>query len=184
MFNTWQVFSSLVKLTVISQTLLLPPPSLHQPIPHLLTFASYNHTIIFTGSFCRAPTSKHQNSSEDTISVPQGYNADWQLQCGFTAQMNSVPEKLTEYSFFKFDQSRFLTRCSINQTTAAQWSGFYSQTSSTATARVLNRPQDGMWPTRWLNGPFLFPNHLKLCPLRWKHSPLQQRERNPSLRYQ
>lgn len=43
------------------------------------------------------------------------------------------------------------------------------------TASVLTRPQHGMWPTRWLHGPFLFLNHLILCPLRWKLTPLNQR---------
>lgn len=56
--------------------------------------------------------------------------------------------------------------------------------TSVFTARVLSRPQHGMWPTRWLDGPFLFLNHLIFCPLRWKLTPLNQRNRNWSLRYQ
>lgn len=55
--------------------------------------------------------------------------------------------------------------------------------TSAFTARVLSRPQHGMWPTRWLDGPFLFLNHLIFCPLRWKLTPLNQRNRNWSLRY-
>lgn len=56
--------------------------------------------------------------------------------------------------------------------------------TSVFTARVLSRPQHGMWPTRWLSGPFLFLNHLIFCPLRWKLTPLNQRSRNWCLRYQ
>lgn len=46
------------------------------------------------------------------------------------------------------------------------------------TARVLSRPQHGMWPTRRFNGPFLFPNHLILSPLTWKPTRLKPRDRN------
>lgn len=49
------------------------------------------------------------------------------------------------------------------------------------TARVLSRPQHGIWPMRWLQGPFLSPNHLIFCPLRWKRTPFEQQEREQEL---
>lgn len=58
-------------------------------------------------------------------------------------------------------------------------SDIISINTSVFTVRVLSRPQHGMWPTRWLHGPFLFPNHLILCLLRWKCTPLKHRTQEP-----
>lgn len=169
-----------MNITLLHSAFIIPSPTCQ------LLNACCNNTLHGQNlqSFHQPSANISIKTSVHTVSAyvsPRNARPDGSLS---SCPTESKPKRLYLQSsaFFGIKQKRWTRFQSCFRRPVYHCPGFCSQTLSASTqvftARVLTRPQHGMRPMRRLCGPFLFLNHLILCPLRWKLTPLKQRNGN------
>lgn len=161
-------------------TLLPSPPSSAHPPSLNPRNQGHNHRQLLQ-SF-KQPSA---NISVKTAAQgPEDLRTDARLQPGCAAPLSCAWDDWTEAKIhsndtkMQPDQLFWPKRC-FGISASLQSSRFaMSINTQVFPARFVSRPQRGVRPTRWLQGPFLFLNHLILHPLRRKRTPPNRRSSN------
>lgn len=155
-----------------------PPSSAHPPSLNPPPNPGHNHRQLLL--------SFNQPSANISVKTaaqrPEDLRPVAKLQPGCAAPLSSAPDGWTEAKVHTNEGKKMQSdqlvwpKRGFGISASLQSSRFaMSINTQVFPAGVVSRPQRGGRPTRWLQGPFLFLNHLIFHPLRRKCTPLNRR---------